>query len=65
MNNFHSTGCYPTNHNCYNSNCCNTGNFNDFKQKKESLICSLFTVEQFLCNLQTTCNIVNIYKFLH
>lgn len=32
--------------------------------QKESLLCSLFTVENFLCNFQKGCNIIKLYNIL-
>jgi len=58
MNNYNRPSC-PQNlcyKNKYNS---------DFPiNKKESPLCSLLLVERFLCSLQNTHNIMNIYKFL-
>ncbi len=34
------------------------------EQKKESIICSLYQIENFLCSFTTACKTFNFYKFL-
>lgn len=52
---------FSTKLNYNKNNSCNY--YNCYPPKKESPLCSLFIVEHFLCSLQKTCNIMNIYKF--
>lgn len=36
----------------------------NFKNKKESIVCSLFEVENFLCNFKKIFNGIKLYKIL-
>jgi hypothetical protein len=46
-----------------NKNCEKKEKFN-LKEKKENVICSLFEIENFLCNIKKICNGIKLYKIL-
>lgn len=51
---------YARKKNC--NNCCNKPQFN-FSQKKENVLCSLYSVENFLCQFSKALKCLKLYDW--